>query len=219
MQFVNHALYLKHSSVYPWKWEEFAKIIFAIEFFFFSDSFKQWGLSMTPDFPSPTQLDYKYFSSSDHNSTKICSCLRCTSCTSPVLLTAGLCQHSSWKGLHAAEVYPCCPSNTTTQPSHQELGPALIPCRAAAADCWFTQLPQAEPSPWGHPSKGADTRRQLRQQDTHWDPLRNLRAHLFPGSLHSVSSATSSFSYGLTFLFLSNVALSLCNDLLPLLCS
>lgn len=119
---------------------------------------------MTPDFPSPTQLDYKYFSSSDHNSTKICSCLWCTSCTSPVLLTAGLCQHSSWKGLHTAEVYPCCPSNTTTQPSHQELGPALIPCRAAAADCWFTQLPQAEPSPWGHPSKGADTRRQLRQR-------------------------------------------------------
>lgn len=131
IQFVSHALYLKHSLVCSWKWEEFAKIIFAKESFFFSDSFKQCGLSVTPDFlsPSPTQFDYKYFSSSDHTSTKICPYLWCTSCTSPVLLPAGLCQHSPWKGLLTAEVYPCCPSNKTTQAAHRELSPALSPGR------------------------------------------------------------------------------------------
>lgn len=94
IQFMSHALYLKHSSVYSWKWEEFAKIIVVKVFFFSFQTVSNnvacpWLQIFFP--PSPTQLDYKYFSSSDQNSTKICSCLWCTNCTSPALLTAGLC--------------------------------------------------------------------------------------------------------------------------------
>lgn len=175
IQFMSHALYLKHSCVYSWKWEEFAKIIFAIEFFLFFRQFQTMWPVLTPDFlsPSPTQLDYKYFSSYDHNSTKICSCVWCTGCTSPVLLPAGLCQYSPWKGLGTAEVYPCCPSNTSTQAAPQELSPALIPRRAAVADCWFMQLLQAE-----RLHEGSFPRESIGAGS--WDPLRNLHSPLLP---------------------------------------
>lgn len=209
IQFVSHALYLKHSSVYSWKWEEFAKIIVA-NFFFFSDSIKQCGLSMTPDFlsPSPTQLDYKYFSSSDENSTKICSCLWCTSCTSPVLLTAGLCQYSPWTGLHTAEVYPCCPSNKSTQPAPQEQSPEQ---QWQIADSCSSLRQNSTRAPF----QGNGSVLAAEAAGHSLGPLRNLHAHLFPKIL--VLNITNYPLARLTFLVLSSAPLSLCHDLFPLL--
>lgn len=121
---------------------------------------------MTPDFlpPSPTQLDCKYFSPSDQNSPGICWCLWCSSCTSPVVLTAGLCQHSPWTGLHTAEVYPCCPSNKTTQAAPQE--PSSHPWQSSSGRLLIHAAPSGRTCPPGLPSKGTDLHQQPSSE--HW---------------------------------------------------